>query len=130
MMSIFDGIVVDRVQRAQHVLGMDDADDVVGLAAPDRHARIGAFEDFGDDGRRRLVSVDHAHIGAVDHDVGDFQLGKVEQAAETVALLLDHRAFLVQHLDGAADFLVRGQHRARSRPDRRRRPSGCGGRWR
>jgi hypothetical protein len=107
-------IVVDGMQRAQQVLGVDDADDVVGLAAPHRHARIGAFEDLGDDVRRFLkVAIDHLHRGAVDHDVGDFQLGEVEQAAEAIALLLDHRAFLVQHLDRAADFLLRAQHRSR-----------------
>jgi hypothetical protein len=104
-------VVVDGMQRAQHVLGMDDADDVVGRAAPDRHARIRALQDFGDDVRRFLVPVDGAHIGAVDHDVGDLELSEVEQAAEAVALFLDHRALLVQHLDGAADFLMRAQHR-------------------
>jgi hypothetical protein len=46
----------------------------------------------------------------VDHDVGDFQFGQVEQAAETVALFLHHGTFLMQYLDGAANFLVRGQH--------------------
>ena len=84
---------------------MDDADDVLRLALPQRHAGIGAGEDVVDDVAERLVGVDGVHGGAVDHDVGDVELAEVEQAAEAVALGLDHAALGVEQVDLAADLL-------------------------
>ena len=53
------------------------------------------------------VAVDHRHLGAVNHDVGDFEVLHGENAAQHVAVVLDDRAFLVMKVDGAAQFLMR-----------------------
>ena len=45
----------------------------------------------------------------MDHHVGDGELLKIEQAAEHVAIRLDHAAFAMQQVDRAAQFLVAGE---------------------
>ena len=60
---------------------------------------------------RRQIGVDHHHLGAMDHDVGDLQLAQVEQAAEHVAVVLLDPAFVMQQIDGAAQALGRRQDR-------------------
>jgi hypothetical protein len=62
-------------------------------------------------GLRRLVDVDGAHRGAMDHHVGDFQIVQVEQPAQPVAILLHERALAVQHSHRSPQFLMPGQHR-------------------
>ena len=57
-------------KRAQQILGVDDADDVVDRAAPQRHARERALENAAHDRFRRIVGVDRAHGGAMHHDIG------------------------------------------------------------
>ncbi len=51
------------------------------------------------------------HVGAVDHHVGQRELAQIEHAAEHVAVELLDAALAVQQIDGAAQFLVRRQHR-------------------
>ena len=87
-----------------------------GLVAPQRHAGVPAPR-----ARRctislgRIVGVDHDHLGAVDHDVGDRQVAQVEQAADHVAVVLLDAALAVQQVDRAAQLLVRRQDRLRPR---------------
>jgi hypothetical protein len=54
------------------------------------------------------VRIDHRDVLAVDHHVGDLEFLQVENAAEHVAVVRLHGAFLVVQVDGAAQFLVRG----------------------
>ena len=75
---VADGADVDPAQvsppaaldRAQQILGVDDADDVLRLVSQSGHAGVGGRQDLVDDLVRRLVGVDRVHVGAVDHDVG------------------------------------------------------------
>ena len=61
---------------------------------------------------RRIVGIDRHHLGAVDHDVRDFQFVQIEDGTETIAVVADHRTVAVQDFDGAANFLVRAQQGA------------------
>ena len=54
---------------------------------------------------------DRHHLGAVDHHIGDFEIAKVEQAAEHVAVELLDAALAVQQVDRAAQFLMRRENR-------------------
>jgi hypothetical protein len=60
---------------------------------------VRALEDLAHEGFRRHVGIDRAHLGAVDHDVGDFQLVQVEQAADASRSCLHRPAFALQFLD-------------------------------
>ena len=62
-----------------------------------------------------LSGVDRVHVGAVDHDVGHFQLVQVEDAADPVAVVFHERPFPVQHLHRAAHLLARGQQELAAR---------------
>ena len=46
------------------------------------------------------------HLRAMDHHVGDFELGQVEKAAEHVGVVLHDRAFLLEKVDSATQFLI------------------------
>ena len=94
---------------AEQVLDVQDADDVVGIAAPKRHAGIGRGERLAHKIGRRQIGVERAHLGAVDHHVADRHFGEFEQAAEHVALIARNFALAMQHVDGAAQFLGAGE---------------------
>ena len=71
-MSSLVGVAVDRVQRAQQVLGVQDADDVLRLAAPERQRASPATASTAltmSSGGSSASTRDH--LGAVDHHVGD-----------------------------------------------------------
>ena len=114
------------LERAQQILGVQHADDVVGLAAPDRHARIGRADNRMEKLARRQIGVDRVHFRPVDHHVLDGEFAEIEQAAEHIAFRALHAAFPVHEIDGAFQFLMAGQkrvvdswcrcRRARSRP--------------
>ncbi|MGZ2421513.1 hypothetical protein ACVIRM_000475 [Rhizobium laguerreae] len=63
---------------------------------------------------RRIVGIDRPHRGAVDHDVGEFELAEIEHATEAVTVGLHHRSLAVQQIDGATQLLMRRQHRCLS----------------
>jgi hypothetical protein len=109
-MSIFEESPA-ACSRAQQILGVQDADDVLGRLAPQRHARHRCGEHRLDHGRGRIVGIDGDHLGAVDHHVRDGKVAQVEQAAEHVAVELLDVAFLMQEIDRAAQLLVRREHR-------------------
>ena len=102
-------IAARRLDRAQKILGVQDADDVLGFALPQRDARDLGLEHGLHHLLRRIVGADRDHLGAVDHDVGDGEVAQIEQTAEHVAVLLLDAAFMVQEIDGSAQFLVRGE---------------------
>ena len=89
------------VQRAQQALGMQHADDVVRLVAPQRDAGVLAVQHLAHDLLRRQVGVDHGHVAPVDHDVGDRHLVEVQDR--------------MQHRAGFADLLGRFRNAGRSR---------------
>ena len=92
-------VAVAALERAQQVLGVQDADDVLGRSAPQRHARDRRGEHGLDDLLGRIVGADRDHLGAVDHHVGDGEIAQVEQAAEHVAVVLLDAALVVQQID-------------------------------
>jgi hypothetical protein len=68
---------------------------------------VWALQDLAHHRFGRIVGIDRAHIGAVDHDVGDFELGEVEQAADAVAILAHHEAVAAEIVDRAAQLVLR-----------------------
>ena len=82
-----------------------------GLPRQSGSRRDGGAEHGVDDLARRIVGIEHDHVGAVDHDVGHGQLAQVEHAAEHVAVELLHVAVAMQQIDGAAQLLARRQDR-------------------
>ena len=110
-MSSFPVSQPARAERRQQILGVQDADDILRLVLPDRNARVSAsfmssIENLG----RRIVGVDHFHLGAMNHDVGDLQIAQIEHAAEHLRVALGHGAFLGLQIDGAANFLMRREN--------------------
>ena len=105
------GIAFGGADRAQQILGVQHADDVFRLLAPQRNAGVFGRQHLAHQILRRQVGVDHHHLGAMNHDVGDLQLAQVEQAAEHVAVLLFDLAFVMQQIDRAAQALGRRQDR-------------------
>ena len=95
---------------------MQHADDVVGIAAPERHARIGRGEHFAHEFVGRQVGVERAHLGAMDHRVADRNLVEFQQPAEHVALVARDLALAMQDVDRAAQFLGAGDALTRFSP--------------
>ncbi len=88
---------------------MQHADDVFGIVAIERHTRVAETQGGLDNIRGRQVGVDQIDLLAVDHDLADVELLQVEDAAEHVAVVAAHSAFVVVVFDGAADFFMRRQ---------------------
>ncbi len=115
------------LQRAQQVLGVQDADDVLGLVAPQRDAGELGLEHRADDLFRRIVGIDRHHLGAMDHDVGNFEVAEAENVLDVFRLALFHLAVLGRHLDEpldldvGEDFLLRAFLDAEHPQDRARR---------
>ena len=107
---------------------MHHADDVLRLASQTGRG-VGPRQHLLDDLLGRLVDVDRAHVGAVDHDVGHLELAEAEEVVDVLGLALLHLAVLGRNLDQALDLdvgqdvLVRGfpdaEQRAGSRARRR-----------
>ena len=98
------------MQRAQQIFHVQNADDVLRVAAPERQPRHRRGDDRIDNILGLIVGVERDHVGAVDHDVGDHQIAQIEHAAEHVTVERLHIAFAVQQVDGAAQLLARRQH--------------------
>ena len=87
-------VTVGLVERAQQILGVQDADDVLGLFAPQRDARVFGLEHGIDDCLRRIVGIDCHHFGAVNHHIGDFEVAKAEHVLDVFGFALFHLAVL------------------------------------
>ncbi len=86
-----------RVHGAQQILGMHDADDVVGVVAIERQARVVALEALIEDRFRIGHGVDHLDLRAVQHDLLDGAFAQIQRAQHAVAVLfLDHTLGLAQ----------------------------------
>ena len=96
-----------RLDGAEQVLGVDDADDVVGLGAIDRDARVGRFQHLADDGVHRLVGVDHHDAAAMGHDVAHRAVAEIEHRLQHRLLGGRRLAFLAvaMQVDGAAQHV-------------------------
>ena len=84
---------------------MQHADDVLRLLAPERNARIFGCKHLAYQFLRRQVGVDHHHLGAMNHHVGNLKLAQVQQTAEHVAILLFDLALVMKQIDRAAQTL-------------------------
>jgi hypothetical protein len=95
-------VAVGRANGPQQVLGVQDADDVLRLVAPQRNAGVFGRQHLAHDVLGRQVGVDQHHLGAMDHDVGDLKLAQIEQPAEHIAVELFDAAFMMDQVDRAA----------------------------
>ena len=100
----------EAVDGAGEVLGVDDADDVLRLAAEDRDAGVRRVDRLLEDLGRRGLGVDHLDVAAVHHHLLHLALAEVERPEEEVAVRPLHRAFGMVQRDGAGGLLLRGQH--------------------
>ena len=116
--SILASVAAGGLDRAQQILGVQDADDVLRLALPQRNACDLRFQHLLHHLLGRIVGADRDHLGAMDHDVGDGEIAQVEKTAEHVAILLLHAAFMVQQVHGSAQFLMAQSRNAWSAPTR------------
>ena len=104
-------IAVGGADRAQQILGVQHADDIFRLVAPQRDSRVFGRQHLAHQFLRRQVGVDHHHFGAMNHHVGDLQFAQVQQAAEHVAVLLLDLALVMKQIDRAAQTFGRRQDR-------------------
>ena len=93
----------------QQILGVEHADDVLGLVFPDRHARILRLQNRVDDLTVGFVGVHGLHLGAMYHDVEHLKIGQVENAAEHMRIVFLHAAIALAKLDRATQLLMRFQ---------------------
>src|SRR5262249_35047505 len=105
------GIAASVLDAPQEVAHMENADDVLGRAPPQRNTRHRPLENGLDDLLGRLAHVRGDDLGAVDHDIRNGEVAQVQEPAEHVAVLLSDDAFLVQQIDSAAQAFVTGQQR-------------------
>ena len=83
----------------QHVLGVQHAGDRIGIATPDRVARIGSLQHLSDDLVDRRIGIERDDVAAVGHHLADLELLEVEHRAQHVVLLLAHLAHLPRQAD-------------------------------
>jgi hypothetical protein len=95
--------------RQQQVFGQEDAHDIVTVVFVDREARVAGFDDFGQDFGQWLADVQHVHLGAGHHDVGNGLLGHVERARDHgIGFAVEHLAF-VRRFQNFLDVLPVGR---------------------
>ena len=98
------------VDLPQQRLGVQDADNIVGIVSPQRYPGIGAVHDMFDDLTWRQVGIHHSQVLAMVHDLSDIDIGQIEDAAQHDAFLAHFGGIALMQLDGAAQrFLCFGQ---------------------
>ena len=107
----FGKIAVRDLDRTQEVLGVQDADDVLGLSLPQRHPRDLRFQHRLDHLLGRVVGANRDHLGAVDHDVGDGEIAQIQKPAEHVAVEPLDAARPVQKIERSPQFLMGRKNR-------------------
>ncbi len=94
-------------QRLRQILGGEDADDVLRMAAPKRQTAVMRR----DHGVQQLalgqVGIEAHHVGAMKHHIAHFQFPQIQNAADHVAVFAFDIAFAQMQFDRAADFLMR-----------------------
>ncbi len=107
-------VALGGADRAQQILGVQHADDVFRLVAPQRNAGVFGGQHLAHQFVRRQVGIDHHHRGAVDHDVGDGEVAEAEDIVNVFGLAAFdpavHGGFLHQPFDLGVgeDFVLRG----------------------
>ena len=99
-------VAVGGLNRAQQVLDVQDADDVLRLVLPDGQPRVRAGERLRDDPVGRIVAVEGAHVRPVDHDIGDFELAETEQVVDELGVALLHFAMLGRNVYETFDLVI------------------------
>ena len=102
------GIPAGRDIGAQQVLCVQHADNVVRIAAPERHTGVGRSDNLAHKFVGREIGVDEPHLHAVDHHVGHGNLRQLKKTAEHVPFDARDLAFLVQDIDRAHELFVTG----------------------
>ena len=112
--------VVQRAvgDAAQHVLDVDDADDVVVRALEDREAGVRRFQVHLVEVAGRCPRCQEDDLGARDHHLVDAAVAEAEDAAEQLGLLLLQQAGLRALVDEQVDLLRRVRRCARRLPPR------------
>ena len=100
------GDISGCLEGTQEVAGMQYANDIFRLSAPERQPRIRRGRHLPDQFLRRQIGVEGKHFRPVDHDVRDFEVAKFEQAAEHVAIGPRHTALAMQEIDGTFQLFV------------------------
>ena len=109
-MSSFAASQPMRAERDEQVLGVQDADDVLGLVLPQRNARVLTLQDLVDHFLRRVVGMSMVCILVRWTMMSSTcRLSQVQHAAEHRRIALGDGAADGLELDGAADLLVRGE---------------------
>ncbi len=73
-------IAIVLLKCREEVLGVENANDVVRRVLPNRDPRVAALQNGVDDILRVFLDVEHGHLGAVNHDVGDLEVLHGEDA--------------------------------------------------
>ena len=90
---------------------MQDADDIVRLPTPERHAGVGRSDDLAHELVGRQVGVDEPHFGAMNHHIRHRDLGQLQKAAEHIALVSLDFPFAVKNVDRSHQLLMAGNSR-------------------
>jgi len=80
---------------AQQVLGEQHAEHLVSIAIDHRKARVGGFDDDGNDFAQRVVDVDDIHLGPGNHHIGHAGVGGGERAFDDSQRIGVHQVALV-----------------------------------
>ncbi len=98
------------VDGAQQVLGVHQADDVLGLAVEDGQAGVPGLQALGQDRLRIARGVDHLDLAPVEHHLLDRAVREVERAEDAVAVLLLDHALGMAEMERAGDLLAHREH--------------------
>ena len=101
----FGGII-----SAQQVFGMNHADNIVRIVAPQWQAGIGRGQHLAHQVFGREVNADGAHFGAVNHHIRNLQVFQVKQAAHHITVRALHTALAVQQVNRALQLLMTGEN--------------------
>jgi hypothetical protein len=94
------------LHRAQQRLGMQHADDVVRIVPPQRQPGVRAGQHLLHDVFRRLVDIDRDDLLAVRDDIGDLDIGQIQNGAQHGALVPFLLAGAGVQVDDPAQFLL------------------------
>ena len=89
-----EAVFLALCEHAQHVLGEQDADDVVAVGVHQREPGMPGLDDDRQEPGRRLVAAHRDHLRARHHDVADLDVGHAEHTLEHVERLAVDQAAL------------------------------------
>ena len=100
------GVAVGGADRAQQILGVQHADDVLRLVAPQRNPGVFGGQDLAHQLFRRQVGVQRHHRGPMHHHVGDREIAEPEHVLDVFGLAAFHLAVLGGFADQPLDLGV------------------------